>query len=164
MMPRFASHPTNTHAVSSLRSSFNINTVNFAFSRANRFPYSLDLSDASIVLSNQHTAVVRVKAGTSVCHDMVRDIHTLIARHLGCDYGLIVDRAEDYSLLPVQVFQFLNHWAPVKVIAIVAHRTMSKTVAEIDKSLSRKPLQVFVSIDEAQTWIDQQLAPIHLVK
>ena len=88
----------------------------------------------------------------------------LMVQHLPGDYGLIVDRREDYSLRPVQVFQFLNQWAPLQAIAIVVHRHHSKTVAEIDKALSRKPLKIVGSLAQAQDWINEQLAPVPVVE
>jgi len=89
--------------------------------------------------------------------ETVANIHEFIAKRLKCDYGIIVDRQADYSLLPVPVFQFLNAWAPLTAIAIVAHRPMSKTIAQIDKGLSRKPLAIFDNIDDAQLWLNAEM-------
>ena len=88
---------------------------------------------------------------------MVKEAHELIHEHLGCDYGMIADRSGDYTLTPVPIFQFFNSWDPLRAIAIVTHRAMSKTIAEIDKSLSRKPLDVFDGMQDARAWMEAQL-------
>ena len=134
-----------------------INSFISARAKISPFPFTLNLPNIILTFPNTHSVIAQGKSGANVDRDMVRQVHQVIHDHLGGDYGMIVDRREDYSLAPVQVFDFLNNWVPLKAIAIVTHRTMSKTIAQIDQSLSNKPLALFDSIEEAQAWIDTQL-------
>ena len=88
---------------------------------------------------------------------MVKENHQIITEQLGGCYGMIVDRREEYSVMPVPVFEFLNSWEPLKAIVIVTHRSMSKKIAEIDQSLSNKPLVLMDNVDQAQVWIDDKM-------
>ena len=83
--------------------------------------------------------------------------HKMIYRHLQCDYGLIDDRLADYSADPVPVFAFLNNWAPLKAIAVVTYREQSKALANIDQSLSSKPLSIHDTLDAAQAWMVREM-------
>ncbi len=104
----------------------------------------------NIVLVNAHT-------GVTVDGPVTKSSHQLISESYSGDYGMIVDRAGDYSLSPVEVFQVLNDLPRLKAIAIVVHRDSTKAIAQIDKSLSKKPLQVFDNINNAQTWLNSHL-------
>ena len=121
-------------------------------------PASLRLDYARLDFPRYNIATVQVDSGYSVDQNMATDIHRLIYRHLGCNYGMIEDRARDYSIFPVPIFQFFNNWQPLQAIAIVTHRTASKTMAEIDRSLSRKPLAVFDDMASALVWLNRQLS------
>lgn len=119
---------------------------------------SLSLPFANLTFPTNNIVVVNIHTGVTVDADMAKETHVTIYQHLGRDYGMIADRSSDYSMLPVPVFTFLNEWVPLKAMAIVAHRAMSKTITDIDKSLAKKPLEVFSTIPEAQTWLESLLS------
>ena len=73
------------------------------------------------------------------------------------DYGMIIDRKADYSIVPVDVYHILNDIKNLKVIAIVVHKKLSFLPISIERKLFKGKLEVFQSIKQAHEWIHNEL-------
>lgn len=120
----------------------------------------IDTGIVTLTIISDEVVVVRARVGVSIDGDAADETHKIIAEAMAGDYAMIIDREADYSLLPVAVFNVLNRLPRLKVIAIVARRPTSVTIAAIDKALCKKPLQVFDNLAEAESWVKSQMALI----
>ncbi|GAB1264089.1 hypothetical protein NBRC116493_09360 [Aurantivibrio infirmus] len=105
------------------------------------------------ILSN-HIVHVRGKHGVEVNSKTSREANKLISDAMPGNYGMILDRAEDYSIVPVEVFEILNNIPTLKAIAIVVHKDTSAANAEIDRLLYHGDLEIFFSVEQAQGWLE----------
>lgn len=121
---------------------------------------TFDTATGIAAILNDRVALIRVRAGMEVGYDNGREVLHQIDDAMPADYGIIIDRAEDYSLDPVAVYQISNNLSRLKALAIVVYRDRSMLTAEIDKRLSRKDIAIFSTIDEAKTWIESKFAPV----
>ncbi|MGI1679742.1 MAG: hypothetical protein K6L75_13460 [Cellvibrionaceae bacterium] len=101
--------------------------------------------------------LVRAKPEVNINRDQAAHANKLIEDSMPSDYGMIIDREADYSIMPVEVFDVLNKIEKLKAIAIVVHRDRSAKAANIDKLLFKGHLKVFFSLLEANEWLNQIL-------
>ncbi len=114
--------------------------------------------ETDILTATFHSdTVVTVRGKPHVHIDREKSAHSnqLIQDLMPGNYGMIIDREEDYSITPVEVFEILNNIEKLKAIAIVVHRNSSAKATNIDKLFSKIPLEVFFSVAEAKNWLDQ---------
>lgn len=117
----------------------------------------IELEALTIAFIDDVTVLVRAKPEVTIDFDKAKETNELIQDSMPGDYGMIIDREADYSIMPVEVFGVLNKIEKLKAIAIVAHRNSSLTTAKIDKLLFKKQLDVFFSLTEAHRWIQETL-------
>jgi len=111
----------------------------------------------SATILNKRIVLVRMKDGTNVDGEIAREGNHAIARAMGGDYGMLIDRTQDYSIMPVEVFNILNNIPTLKAIAVVIHRPRSEINTLLDQRLSQVPLDIFSTIEEAQQWLETTL-------
>lgn len=97
--------------------------------------------------------VLRAKSGVTIDIDEATAIIAAIEAKLTGDYGILVDRVNDYSVSPVGVYQFLNTRSRLRAMALVLYRPISMAVSDIETSLANKPIKVFDNVDAANTWL-----------
>jgi hypothetical protein len=127
---------------------------------ADTFPNTMktiETEQVTATILSDRIVLVRAKSGVEINWENARHGNRLIADAMPGDYGQIIDREEDYSVAPVEVFTILNANGKLKALAIVVHRESSLHTAEIDKRFSKKPLEVFTSVDQARAWLEQVL-------
>jgi Fe2+ or Zn2+ uptake regulation protein len=73
------------------------------------------------------------------------------------NYGMIIDRKADYSIVPVDVYNVLNSLEQLKAIAIVVHNKKSFFPLSAEQKLYQGKLEVFHTISEARQWIEEIL-------
>ncbi len=112
----------------------------------------LETEKIEAVIINKTTVIVRGKSGVSFEGADAKKIIGMIEQQLPGDYLLISDRVNDYSVSPVGVYKYLNSCQRLQAIGIVTYRTISNAVSAVEKSLSKKPLQVFDNLDAALQW------------
>jgi len=115
---------------------------------------TFNTATGTATIYNDQVALIRVKAGVDVVYDNALQVLSDIDRRMLGDYGIIIDRAEDYSLSPVEVYQICNSLERLKALAIVIYRPSSKPTTEIDRRLFVGSLDVFADIDTAKRWIE----------
>jgi hypothetical protein len=81
----------------------------------------------------------------------------LIENEMPGDYGMIIDRKADYSIVPVDVYDILNKIQKLKAIAIVTHNKRSYFPVSIEQKLYKGKFGTFQSIKQAHEWIIQVL-------
>lgn len=118
---------------------------------------TIETEAATATILSNRIVLVRAKSGVEINGGNARRGNQLIADAMPGDYGQIIDRREDYSVAPVEVFPLLNANPKLKALAIVVHRESSLRTAEIDKRFFKKQLQVFTSLDEAKAWLEELL-------
>lgn len=106
---------------------------------------------------SDHLVLLRAKAGVEVNRENATEANRLISDAMPGDYGEIIDRQEDYSLAPVEVYGVLNQVTKLKAIAIVVHREGSLATAAIGKHLYRNPIAIFTDLQEAKDWLEETL-------
>lgn len=108
---------------------------------------------------NDHIVLVRAKHGVEVNPKASREIDNFIIDAMSGNYGIIIDRAEDHSVVPIDMFKVLNKIPDLHAIAIVVHKSSSATAAEIDRMLFNRELEIFFSVEKAQEWMETILKP-----
>lgn len=113
----------------------------------------LETRTSFIEILDHEIALSRPKQGVEVNYEAARQGVALISDAMPGDFGLIIERAEDYSIIPTQVFEVLNETPKIKVIAIVVHNEISEKTAELNKMFFDRELQVFFSVGQAHEWV-----------
>lgn len=117
----------------------------------------IETAAATATILSDSIVLVRAKSGVEINLKNASRGDKLIEEAMPGDYGQIIDRAEDYSVAPVEVFQILNRNPKLKAIAIVAHRENSVKTAEIDKRLFKGETAVFSTVQDARSWLEEIL-------
>jgi hypothetical protein len=83
----------------------------------------------------------------------------LIATLMKGDYGMIVDRKADYSIVPVQVYRILNGMPRLRAVAIVSHRPLTTLSAATERPLYKGHFMSFGDVESAHAWILSVVKP-----
>lgn len=118
---------------------------------------TIETPAAIATILDERMVLIRAKSGVEINHRGAAEGDRLVSEAMAGDYGLIIDRREDYSVQPVEVFRILNQNKKLKAIAIVAHRPSTVQNAEIDRRLFRGKLAVFGDLDTARNWLNAAL-------
>lgn len=118
---------------------------------------TIETATATATILSDTLVLVRAKSGVEINQDNASRGDKLIEDAMPGDYGQIIDRTEDYSIAPVEVFQILNQNPKLKAIAIVVHRETSLQTAALGKRLFDGEFAVFTSIEQARQWLENVL-------
>jgi hypothetical protein len=91
--------------------------------------------------------------GVDICAEKAKYANDLIEKEMPANYGLIIDRKADYSIVPVEVYNALNKYERLKAIAIVLQNKRNFLPVTTEKKLFKGQLEVFKTIKEAHAWI-----------
>ncbi|MDH5473802.1 MAG: hypothetical protein OEY61_13205 [Gammaproteobacteria bacterium] len=105
-----------------------------------------------ISILDDRTVLVEAIEGVEINHEKSRQANELIESNMPGDYGMIIDRKSDYSIVPHDVYNILNSLAKLKAIAIVVHKKNFLPIST-EKKLFRGKLEAFSSIQQAHEWI-----------
>jgi hypothetical protein len=102
---------------------------------------------------------VLVEAMDGVNINLEKSIYAnqLIANEMPGDYGMIIDRKADYSIVPVDVYNVLNSFERLKAIALVVHNKKSYFPVTAEKKLYQGKLEIFQTIIQAHKWLEETL-------
>lgn len=104
------------------------------------------------ILDDQ-TILVEAKDGVEIDDEISKYNSHLIESAMPGNYGMIIDRKSDYSIVPIAVYNNLNKLEKLKAIAIVVHNKPNFLPVEAERSLFKGELEVFEYIREAHQWI-----------
>ncbi|MDH5444902.1 MAG: hypothetical protein OEY52_05050 [Gammaproteobacteria bacterium] len=111
-----------------------------------------------ISILDDRTVLVEAMPGVEIDGAKSRYANELIQKEMPGEYGMIIDRKSDYSIVPVAVYDILNSIDNLKAIAIVVHGTRSFLPFETEKNLFKGELEIFQTIREAHEWIGKVLS------
>jgi hypothetical protein len=102
---------------------------------------------------------VLVEAMDGVNINLAKSIYAnqLIANEMPGDYGMIIDRKADYSIVPVDVYNVLNSFERLKAIALVVHNKKSYFPVTAEKKLYLGKLEIFQTVIQAHKWLEETL-------
>lgn len=115
----------------------------------------LDHPLALIKFLGHDLALVRFKAHCVVNDETLKAIHSSIFERLHCDYFIIEDRVETYSINPISAYECYNGLDHLKAIAILPGNNCIKGLIEIETALSQKPINFFVDAEAAVSWLTE---------
>ena len=119
---------------------------------------TIDLEYVTLTFIDDKTVLVEAKYGVEITGEDCPNTHEIIEKEMSADYGMIINRKEDYSIAPLQVYNVLNGFKRLKAIAIVNHKARTAICVETEQKLFRGQLEDFTTVDAARSWLDDQLA------
>lgn len=122
---------------------------------------TIETSSLKARILNDHVVLVQAKHGVEVTPKASKEIDQFIIDGTSGNYGIIIDRVEDHSVVPIDMFEVLNKIPTLYAIAIVVHKSSSMTAAEIDRMLFNRELEIFTSIEEAKAWVEMLLKDVN---
>ena len=118
---------------------------------------TIDTPTVRISVLDEQVVLVEARHGVNIdAAESRRDSEAMSAAMPG-DYGMIIDRKEDYSIVPAHVYAVLNSNPRLKAIAIVVHREMTMVTAPGERPFFRGAFKVFLRVEDAQAWIKSVL-------
>lgn len=115
----------------------------------------IDTDFVHISILDDKTVLVEAIDGVEIDDEKSRYANSLIEREMPGEYGMIIDRKSDYSIVPLDVYRNLNNIKNLKAIAIVVHNKMNFLPIDSEKRMYNGELEVFQYIKEAHEWINR---------
>ena len=110
-----------------------------------------------ISILDTKTVLVEAMEGVDINLEKSKYANQLISDEMPGDYGMIIDRKADYSIVPVDVYNVLNSFERLKAIAIVVHNKKSYFPVSAEQQLYKGKLEVFQTINQAHQWLEETL-------
>jgi len=79
----------------------------------------IDTDAVHMTILDDSVVLVEARHGVEISSVNARVANELIAREMPGNYGMIINRKEDYSIVPVDVYEVLNRMDRLKAIALV---------------------------------------------
>lgn len=117
----------------------------------------IDIHFALIRIMDTQTVLIQARDGVEIDAGKSQKVLELIAKEMPADYGIIVDRKADYSIVPLEVYRALNETDNLKAIAIALNGKRSVLPENTEKNLFRGELAIFQTIAEAHEWISRTM-------
>lgn len=117
----------------------------------------IDTDFIHISILDDETVLVEAMEGVDITFEKSKYANQLIANEMPANYGMIIDRKADYSIVPVDVYNVLNSFKRLKAIALVMHNKKSYFPVSAEQKLYQGKLEVFQTINQAHKWINKVL-------
>ncbi|WP_460231088.1 hypothetical protein [Aurantivibrio plasticivorans] len=111
----------------------------------------------SAVFIDDHIVYMRMNEGVEVKLSGARSTHRKIAEHMPGNYGILIDRVHDYSISPVELYEYLNSIENLKAIANVVYRENTKSSLATAERIFQGHFGYFSSVEEAHAWLNSVL-------
>jgi hypothetical protein len=115
----------------------------------------IDTDFIHICILDNKTVLVEAVDGVEIDSEKSRYANCLIENEMPGNYGMIIDRKADYSIVPLDVYRNLNNIKKLKAIAIVVNNKTNFLPISSEKRMYNGELEVFQYIDEAREWISR---------
>lgn len=112
----------------------------------------IDAEYAKLSLYDDRIVLVETKPGVIVEGEMVRKALDLVEQHVAVDYGVVINRKNEYKLLRFEIYGEVNNRDRLKGIAIVTHSKAADMLTDLEAPLCRKAFAKFGNVDEALIW------------
>jgi len=116
---------------------------------------SFEFDFIHIQVLDDKTVLVEAVDGIEIDAIKARRANEAIARAMPGNYGMIINRKADYSIVPLDVYKVLNSIPTLKALAIVIRNGRNFLPIITEKKLFARELEVFDSIDSARQWLSQ---------
>lgn len=117
----------------------------------------IDTDFIHINILDDITVLVEAMEGVDITFEKSNYANQLIEDAMLGNYGMIIDRKADYSIVPVDVYSVLNSLQRLKAIAIVVYNKKSYFPLSAEKKLYQGKLEVFQTVNDAHQWIKETL-------
>ena len=107
---------------------------------------------------DEQTVAATANHGVEIDRTKAQYAIDLIEKEMPADYGIILDRKADYSVAPIEVYQFFASQERLKAIAIVTYNRRDFLPDNLEEKLFGSSIQKFASIMEAHNWIKYIIA------
>ena len=115
---------------------------------------TIDTDFIHITILDERTVLVEALDGVEINLEKSRLANNLIKERMGGNYGMIIYRKADYSIVPVDVYKVLNDIETLKAIAIVVPKARNFLPIQTEKTLFRGELEPFKTIKDACEWLE----------
>ena len=115
----------------------------------------IDTDFIHICILDNKTVLVEAVDGVEIDSEKSRYANCLSENEMPGNYGMIIDRKADYSIVPLDVYRNLNNIKKLKAIAIVVNNKTNFLPISSEKRMYNGELEVFQYIDEAREWISR---------
>ena len=115
----------------------------------------IDTDFIHICILDNKTVLVEAVDGVEIDSEKSRYANCLIENEMPGNYGMIIDRKADYSIVPLDVYRNLNNIKKLKAIAIVVNNKTNFLPISSEKRMYNGELEVFQYIEEAREWISR---------
>lgn len=105
------------------------------------------------IFLDEHTVVATAHSNVEIDGEKVKRAISLIEDELPGDYAMILDRKEDYSVVPVEVYKYFGSLERLKAIAIVMHSNREFLPDNMEQRIFGGSIVKFNSIEEAHNWL-----------
>lgn len=112
---------------------------------------------AKLTVLDENTVVAEANHGVEIDGQKVRQSIALIEEEMPGDYGLILNRKADYSVVPLDVYKFFASRERLKAIAIVQYKSMEMLPGNMEQRLYGREIEKFTSIEQAHGWVKARL-------
>ena len=114
---------------------------------------AIDTKAVDIAILDNDVVLVEAKYGVEINSVNSMIANDLIASEISGNYGLILNRKKDYSIVPVDVYEVLNSMERLKAIAVVLYNETSKLGIVTEQHLFKGALAIFDNVEDARVWL-----------
>jgi hypothetical protein len=115
----------------------------------------IDTDFIHICIIDDKTVLVEAIDGVEIDKEKSQYANCLIENEMPGDYGMIIDRKSDYSIVPLDVYRNLNNIKKLKAIAVVVHNKTNFLPIDSEKRMYNGELEVFQYIKDAHEWLSR---------
>ena len=110
--------------------------------------------DFCILTFYPNFVISEIKEGVSLNAKQIAEAHLTITNFFGDDncYGYISLRINDYNVNPTD-YLTCPFYKNITGMAVVSDQLAKRETANFEKAFFKKPLEVFLTLEEAKTWI-----------
>lgn len=102
---------------------------------------------------DDRTVLVEAREGVEIDHDTSAANMKAMVDAMPGDFGMIIVRRADYSIVPIEVYKNLNQVDKLKAIALVLPTKRNFLPVSTEQKLYKGKLEAFTYIREAHEWI-----------
>lgn len=107
---------------------------------------------------DERTVVATAHEGENIDAKKVHDGIALIEQTLPGNYALILNRKNDYSIVPVEVYKYFASLERLKAIAIVHYSNREFLPDNMEQRIFGRTIQKFKTVDDAHDWLNSSFA------
>lgn len=103
------------------------------------------------------TVLIEAKEGVEIDQETAASNMAAMVKVMPGNFGMIILRRSDYSIVPIDVYKSLNKIGNLKAIALVLPNKRNALPVATEQKLFKGELQSFMYIREAHEWTHQVL-------